>query len=164
MKYSMDRLREPFNETTRKTQRNLLIASILGIIASKVGFVPTKITAFGVDFSLSNIESLIALLSAIILYFLFTFIVFSASEYQSLNVLSAAQNLEKLDSIANNKTEYSDELLELNNELHQQFRQSYQATIPLFASRLFIELVVPVFVALYSLFSLYNFDVKALFS
>ncbi|MHC6648204.1 hypothetical protein ACYTPF_16650 [Alteromonas sp. HB246098] len=163
MKHSMDRLREPFNETTRKSQRNLLISSILGIIASRVGLIPTKITAFGVDFSLSNIESLIALLSAIILYFLFAFIVYSASEYQALHVLSAAQNIERLDSIANNKVEYNDELLELKNELNEKFRKSYQATIPVYASRLILELIAPVIVALFSLFSLYSFDVKALF-
>ncbi|MCV3263256.1 hypothetical protein OGZ01_11305 [Vibrio harveyi] len=87
MEHFTDRLREPLNETTRKARRNLLAASVLGIVTSKVGLVPTKISAFGVEFSSSNLEALMTLLALSIGYFLITFVVYITSELQGWQLL-----------------------------------------------------------------------------
>tara|TARA_B100000780_G_C21014483_1_gene406360 strand:+ start:304 stop:522 length:219 start_codon:yes stop_codon:yes gene_type:complete len=67
--FIIERLREPFNETTRKTRRNLLVSSLIGVAISKIGLVPEKISAFGIDFSKSNQSALLTLLIFIVSYF-----------------------------------------------------------------------------------------------
>tara|TARA_Y100001960_G_scaffold320604_1_gene393780 strand:+ start:592 stop:1086 length:495 start_codon:yes stop_codon:yes gene_type:complete len=161
MNHLMDRLRQPLNETTRKCRRNVLLTSFLGILVSKVGLVPAKISALGVEFSLSNLESLISLLSATIIYFLITFIVYATSEYQGWLILSASKNLDEIKSTAEDKNEYSDELLELKRGFDKQFQSAYKFSVPVYAVRLIVELLVPTAIAIYSLDSLQRFDVTS---
>lgn len=71
-----DRLRGPLNETTRKARRNLLAAAVVGVVIAKVGLVSTKISAFGVDFTSANQESLLLLLACAIVCFGVTFVVY----------------------------------------------------------------------------------------
>lgn len=47
---------EILRETTRKERRNLLISSLVSLLVTKGGFVPTEITAFGIKFTDSNKE------------------------------------------------------------------------------------------------------------
>ncbi|MDO6446255.1 hypothetical protein Q4493_10775 [Colwellia sp. 1_MG-2023] len=55
-----------------------MAASVIGVVLTKVGLVPTKISAFGVEFSSSNQNALMLLLASAIGYFqlafLFTYI------------------------------------------------------------------------------------------
>ncbi len=82
MEHITDQLREPLNETTRKVRRNLLAASLVGLVTTKVGLIPTQITAFGIAFSTSNLEALMLLITAITVFYLVSFSIYIASELQ----------------------------------------------------------------------------------
>lgn len=93
MNHFTDRFREPLNETTRKARRNLLAVSVLVIVTAKVGLVPTKISAFGVEFSSSNLEALMTLLALAIAYFIVTFVVYIILELQVWQQLITSKQL-----------------------------------------------------------------------
>ncbi|MBM9606244.1 hypothetical protein [Desulfopila inferna] len=88
-----ERLREPLNETTRRTRRNLLAAAVIGIVITKVGLVPSKISAFGIKFTQANQKSLLVLLSLIIIYFLIIFIVYVSSELVAWQIAFRSKEL-----------------------------------------------------------------------
>ncbi len=60
--YNAQQLRDPLNTTTRNARRNLLVASIVGIMIAKVGLFHTKFTALGIEFTTSNQHALVVLL------------------------------------------------------------------------------------------------------
>ncbi|QIR07674.1 hypothetical protein [Salinivibrio costicola] len=91
-----ERLREPLNETTRKVRRNLMAASVVGIVLTKVGLVPTKISAFGVEFSSSNQQALMLLLASAICYFTVSFIVYVYSELTAWRLVFTSKEMEDI--------------------------------------------------------------------
>lgn len=144
------RLREPFHETTRKVRRNLLISSFLGVVATKVGLVPSKIAAFGVEFTASNQQSLLIFLAIIIGCFLASFIVYVYSEFSAWKVLLAAADFEEV----KNKIKNVDVVIfgEVNSEnIDTQTKFLNQQTMAAFLFRLgVIEIGIPVIFAIYA--------------
>lgn len=63
---SIPSLSDPLSELTRKERRNLLIASTVGIAVAKIGIIPEKISALGIDFSSSNKGALLLLLIGVV--------------------------------------------------------------------------------------------------
>jgi len=74
------RLLDPLSKVTRKERRNLLIANSLGFVMIKVGVIPTKISALGIEFSLSDQRALLAFTALLIGYFLISFLLYSATD------------------------------------------------------------------------------------
>lgn len=74
-------LRDPLTELTRKERRSLLLASALGVIFVKGGFVPSKIATFGIEFTETDQRSLLLVVSVIVLYFLTGFFLYAASDF-----------------------------------------------------------------------------------
>jgi hypothetical protein len=148
------RLREPFHDTTRKVRRNLLIFSALGIIATKIGLVPSKFAAFGVEFTYSNQQSLLTFLAIVIGYFLVSFIVYVYSEYSAWKVLLAATNFEEVKrKIENVDVVVFGTVGSERIETQPQFLN--QQTMSTFLFRLVvIEISIPVFFAIYTCISL----------
>jgi membrane-anchored glycerophosphoryl diester phosphodiesterase (GDPDase) len=91
-----ERLREPLNETTRKVRRNLLASALLGIVITRVGLVPEKFSAFGVEFTSANQQALITLLIAVVLYFSVSFLVYVYSELTAWQIVFTSKELEAL--------------------------------------------------------------------
>ncbi|EKO5173049.1 hypothetical protein P0J00_000576 [Vibrio vulnificus] len=164
MEHFTDRLREPLNETTRKARRNLLAVSVLGIVTTKVGLVPTKISAFGVEFSSSNLESLMTLLALAIAYFLVTFVVYIISELQGWQLLISSKQLEKFKQDAKNSPLpfSSSRASEMEEHFHRKLSSVYSKTKPIFYTRLLVEVFIPAIVAVYSIIATVRMDVLAL--
>ena len=145
-----DRLREPLNETTRKIRRNLLAVSIVGVVIAKVGLIPSKISAFGIEFSTSNQEALIMLLGWVILYYCFAFIVYLYSELIAWRLVFLSKELAKLKCEPENITKATDYLI------HEDARRAYLKAKPIFFIRIFVELAIPIIFAIYSYIALFN--------
>ena len=166
-----ERLREPLNETTRKARRNLMGAALIGIVITKVGLVPEKISAFGVEFTSANQHALLMLLIAAILYFALGFIVYAYSELTAWQIIFTSKEIEALkEEIKDNTlkktsvTAYSS-LARINEEENNKFKQHvrflYFRSKPTFYLRLSVELLIPIIFAAYSSYSLATFDLHS---
>lgn len=72
---------DPLGETSRKERRNLLAASVVGLLISKVGLIPTKISALGIELSGSSQIAFTILAAGIILYFVLAFLLYGLSDF-----------------------------------------------------------------------------------
>ncbi len=136
------RLREPLTETTRKARKNLVVISVIGIIITKVGLIPTKISAFGIEFSHVNQEALLTLLSVLAVYLLLTFLVYFYSEVEAWKV-----DMEE--------DEHNDWIL--TSDPASKYRKRILATDTRqlkYYLRLFVEFIAPIAFALYSIYFL----------
>jgi hypothetical protein len=154
-----DRLREPLNETTRKVRRNLMAASVIGVVFTKVGLVPTKISAFGVEFSSSNQSALMLLLASAIGYFAISFAVYVYSELTAWQLVFTSKKMEDMKSEA---VQHETDFLsgkDDDRKFRYHIRHLYFRTKPTFYLRLFVELIIPLVFASYSAYSLLSIDV-----
>jgi hypothetical protein len=78
-----DFLVDPLTPESRKTRRDLLIASIVGVLAAWGGLVPTKISALGIELSLGAQKGLTWALAVVILYLSAAFTVYGLSDYSN---------------------------------------------------------------------------------
>jgi hypothetical protein len=80
--YELERLRVagPLSEETRKVRKSLLISSIVGWAFVRVGLVPTKISALGIELSTKDQSAFYVLAALIVGYFLVSFIVDAATD------------------------------------------------------------------------------------
>jgi hypothetical protein len=76
-----DFLIDPLTPESRKTRRDLLIASTVGVLAAWGGLVPTKISALGIDLSLGAQRGLTWALAAVVLYLTVAFTVYGVADY-----------------------------------------------------------------------------------
>ena len=74
-------VRDPLTEVTRKERRLLLGMCVLGIVLVKTGLVPTKISAFGIEFSHTDQKSILIILAFVVSYFLVAFIIYGISDF-----------------------------------------------------------------------------------
>jgi hypothetical protein len=66
---------------TQKERRNLLASSAFGLVVVKVGLVPTKIAALGLEFSSVDRRTLLWCIWAIVLYFLTAFLIYATDDF-----------------------------------------------------------------------------------
>lgn len=158
---SINQLRDPFNDVTRRTGRNLLASAVIGIIIVKVGLIPTKFNAFGIEFSQTNQNALLTLLALIIGYFLMSFIVYVLSEIAAWKLAFRSQEFEKFKN--EKETVHVDD--EGEQELHdfiKRYLKVAKATKVMFNARILVEVLVPIIVASYAIFIIINSDVTVL--
>jgi len=74
-------LRDQLSEVTRKERVYLPGSSIAGIAIVKMGLIPTRITALGIEFDAANQETFLFILGLVVLYFLAAFLVYAASDF-----------------------------------------------------------------------------------
>jgi hypothetical protein len=55
--------------------------SAIGIVIARGGLVPSKITALGIEFGESDQRALLRMLAAVVLYFLFAFVIYATSDF-----------------------------------------------------------------------------------
>ena len=151
-----DRLREPLNETTRKVRRNLLAASVVGVILSKVGLIPSKFSAFGIEFSESNQDALMSLLVFVILYFSITFLAYVYSELIAWQLIFRSEEMERLEKQSRRSPESIDS--EHEKYLWEKARHTYFQAKPTFFLRLIVEIAIPLIFAFYSAITLYSME------
>ena len=152
-----DRLREPLNETTRKVRRNLMAASVIGVVLTKVGLVPSKITAFGVEFTSANQQALMTLLAAAIGYFAISFLVYVYSELTAWQIVLTSKELEEFKEASITSSQGI-----FGNDENKKFRKHIEyihfKSKPTFYLRLIVELLIPLIFAFYSGVALVNMD------
>jgi hypothetical protein len=66
-------------DSTRKERRALMLTSIIAIAVKRVGY-PSKIAFFGMDFPNANISDFYVILTSMISYFMFIFLLYSISD------------------------------------------------------------------------------------
>jgi hypothetical protein len=74
-------VKDPLSEVTRKERRVLLGFSIICYALVKAELVPTRISAFGIDFSEANQRALLHVLALVVGYLLIAFAVYAASDF-----------------------------------------------------------------------------------
>lgn len=74
-------VRDPLSELTRKERRALLTASAIGLTITTAGILPTKVSALGIEFSITDQASLLWAGMFVILYFLYAFVSYSVVDY-----------------------------------------------------------------------------------
>lgn len=74
-------LADPLSEVTRRERKLLLGLSVVSLIVVKTGLIPTKISALGVELSITNQQSLLSLFSLVLCYFLTAFLIYGVSDF-----------------------------------------------------------------------------------
>ncbi|EHI9242931.1 hypothetical protein J9100_004264 [Vibrio vulnificus] len=145
-----ERLKEPLTETTRKVRRNLLASAFVGIVIIKVGLVPKKISAFGIEFSEANQESLLALIAGITCFYIVTFLVYIASELTAWNIALRAEEIDDMTQYEDRVAKYEGDMQMAESSARKVSHLSIIAK-PVFLVRLFIEVGLPVGISLWSM-------------
>lgn len=96
----LDRLRDPLSTPTRSARKALLVGATTGIVIVKAGLVPTEIAALGIQFQETDQQTLLAILGAIIIYFLIAFGLYAVSDLTSWIVATKKARAEGLDERA----------------------------------------------------------------
>jgi len=144
-----DRLKDPLTETARKVRRNLLAASVVGIVIVKVGLVPNKVSAFGIDFTQANQEALLQLIAAVIAFYSATFLVYVASELTAWNIALRSEQFDSMMSQERNIREYLGDD-ERGDYFFKHIRRLSVTAQPVFVLRLAIEVAAPMMLAIWS--------------
>src|SRR5690348_8160379 len=74
-------LSDPLSDVSRRERRNLLIASVVGVLVSYVGLVPTRISALGIEFPAPAQNSFLVLIALVICYFIAAFLIYSLADF-----------------------------------------------------------------------------------
>jgi hypothetical protein len=79
-------VKDPLSEVTRKERRLLLAASVVCYALVRADLVPTRISAFGIDFSEANQRALLHVLAVVVAYLLIAFTVYAGSDFVSWRI------------------------------------------------------------------------------
>ena len=74
-------LRDPLSEVTRKERKMLLGISVLSIFITKTGLIPSKISAFGIDFEKTDQQAFQIVMAFVVVYFLVAFFLYGLSDF-----------------------------------------------------------------------------------
>lgn len=85
-KFAEAAVKDPLSDVTRKERRLLLGFSIICYALLRAELVPTRISAFGVDFSDANRQALLHVLALAMIYLLSAFTVYAASDFVSWRI------------------------------------------------------------------------------
>ncbi|WP_395736000.1 hypothetical protein [Prosthecobacter sp.] len=148
------RLRDPLTEVSRKERTALLGVGTLGIIVAKTGFVPSKISALGIDFSVTDQQMLYRALTGVIGYFVVAFMLYAASDFVAWRV--AWMNAMRAATKARHERKASESASELHaaveQELSMQFRNiPYALSSTVSSLRALFDFAVPVVIGVWGM-------------
>jgi len=141
---------DPLSEVTRQERKFLLGASALGVVIVKTGLVPSKISALGIEFEQADQKALLIAVGAVVLYFLFAFIIYGTSDF-ALKLYKQ----QKAERVRATTGKFKHEGF-LNYFLERAWRQDKTANIIAYA-RIIFEFVLPVLIAIYSIILLWTY-------
>jgi hypothetical protein len=147
--------KDPLSQETRRTRKLLLATSFIGILIFYTGFLPEKIENLGIQFSKVEQHVVSKIMGYVIIYFLFSFVVYALSDFLSLQTRLLKNQKKNFDNIIKKfdeeKKSWSTEMLDnMNNQI---FRYPSYA-MPIFFIRGFIEFIFPLLLGLYSTYLL----------
>ena len=85
----------PFTDSTMKERRNVLTASLLGILVAYVGIVPESLPVFGVEFAANEQDNLLIILLLIMIYFAISFYLRAFSDVAAMVLVAKEGGAEK---------------------------------------------------------------------
>ena len=148
--YSEARLRDPLSEVTRKERRALLLASVLGLVFLKTNIVPTRISALGIEFGRADQATLFSILTLVIGYFTFVFMIYATSDF-------LAWRLALLASVRNSMVDLQRPKKGTSRLVRGQVREhqtTFRLAAPVSLLRALVEFILPVLVGLYTMLGL----------
>jgi len=147
-----ERLKVPLGSVAIANRKQLLLFSVLSLIVTVVGVMPTKVSMLGIEFDASNQRAFLVLLTLGVVYYLVSFVVSMLSDLMSWKVLFTL-NKEKL---LTNLDDFDISHLSKEQVLEQMKLET--STISqsklLFSVRILIDVVVPITLSLFSIFCL----------
>jgi hypothetical protein len=74
-------LNDPLSEVTRKERKVLLGLSMVSLFFSQAGILPSKISALGIELKTTDQNTILYLMSACLIYFIFAFFLYAMSDF-----------------------------------------------------------------------------------
>jgi hypothetical protein len=152
-------LHDPLSEVTRKERRMLLGISMLGISVVQTGLVPSKISALGIEFAKSDQQTILSLLSLIVVYFLVAFVVYASSDFLAWRRALRAQLVEGIREKLKIERELGEEYLrQEQNMLMERLDEGYRLyslSRPVSVLRAIFEFLFPILVGGYGAYLLW---------
>ena len=163
-------LHDPLSETSRKERKMLLASAALGIMIAYSGLVPSKVPAFGIEFSSADRVAFMNVIAAIIGYFLLAFVVYGALDLLRLRLAHRQQVVEhlkkiKLRAIERRNADKADEDVDRYEHLDDLLEKERDKDVlvmffvkPAILVRAIFELVLPVIIGLYGIYAVLSFQ------
>ncbi|MFT3960444.1 hypothetical protein [Propionivibrio sp.] len=85
------RVTDPLTPYTRSVRKSLLISSVIAMAVAKTGFVPTKISALGLEFSQADRGAMLWLVGAVVAFFLISFLVSAFGDFMAWRMSQMAK-------------------------------------------------------------------------
>lgn len=85
------RVTDPLSAHTRGVRKSLLISSVIAIAVARTGFIPTKISALGLEFSQADRGSMLWLIGAVVVFFLLSFLVSAFGDFMAWRMSQMAK-------------------------------------------------------------------------
>ena len=148
-------VRDPLSQVTRNERRMLLLISTVGITIAKTGLVPSKISALGIEFGATDQKSLLGIFGLVTFYFLFTFITYAAADFVAWRLAFKNAMRQYLDDRISDGRGKSAEERRLYAIIASERKLAFMSG-PISLARAVLEFVVPVVVAGYATFVLFN--------
>ena len=147
-----ERLKVPLGSVAIANRKQLLLFSVLSLIVTVVGVMPTKVSMLGIEFDASNQRAFLVLLTLGVVYYLVSFVVSMLSDLMSWKVLFTLNkeklltNLDNFDISHLSKEQVLDQMKLETSTISQ--------SKLLFSVRILIDVVVPITLSLFSIFCL----------
>jgi hypothetical protein len=93
--YIKGTLSYPFTDSTMKERRNVLTASLFGVLVAYVGIIPKSLPVFGIDFETNEQENLLIFLTLIVIYFVISFSVRAFSDVAAIILIAKEGGAQK---------------------------------------------------------------------
>jgi hypothetical protein len=150
-------LKDPLSKETRVERKTLLGTSAIGIVIVKTGLVPAKISALGIDFTQADQRSLLRSIAAVIIYFLFAFLIYAGSDFVVWRLAfrkavrqSMLERLERENKGVDPDYDFEKEVNKRISGVHVIFG----IATPLSVLRAFFEFGLPVIIGIYAAITL----------
>lgn len=139
---------DPLSTISRSERRNLLLASVSGILLAKAGLLPTRISTLGIELSIPDQRTILIISASLVCYFIVAFIVFGISDLMIWR-MKYQKFLKDVDQYMNNWT-IEDQHAHDNSSLPK-LSWLYQAAKPIALFRVyFFEYALPIVIAIYA--------------
>lgn len=157
---------DALNETTRKERRNLLATSLIGIIMVKTRFLPSKISALGLEFTSADQSTIILIMAIITTYFIIAFIIYSISDilswllkYQLVTTKPERDksNPQQIMTLANTLISNNDNIVD-EIDISKYGRKLSILSKPVSLIRISFDIILPIFIGCYAIFCLIKFQ------
>lgn len=151
----------------------LLASSVVALAVVKIGLVPEKISALGIDLTVNNQVGFLIVIGFIVAYFLFAFVIYGASDFIAWRVETTSFKLERVNKaekivqklkedrakgiIEDEQAEKTaaDKVIEgLQTKIFSRLELWRKLVIPTVVVRALFEFLLPIGVAIYALYSL----------